>query len=460
MMELAYDSDRDAVHGVLSAQMWCDETDYHLNIPRYESRWQARESSQYPTFEGQGTQKFPSVNNTAVVIQYPPFDDQGTQNLPLVRNHSSLGTRPWPENLATDIQYPPYEGQGTEGTGDGFKQGGGAQDERYQPEERTSNKPPGYTGELKELETMVKKMVSKADSLDRKLAQLEAWMEDESQGRVMQPRCESWHHPVKDIDDQDRNPYHQEGPDDEMTLDEDAKGKYVHGVDEQTSAAAKHQDPCQDRVLAIAERGAHQDSNDSGFEEKQEKGTCVEKVNSSLTLGRKGANLDVALDLDILFSSLEFRQLLDGFDSSHGDDQQAESCEELWWIEEDFEEESELESRMSGCDQSTSSTSVEDQMKQQEDLLAEWSQIEAELGMMDVVKPAGKNTSTYESTGMEMEAVLADWYLIEESLKAEEQLKDVGAWCAGNDGAMKIKIEQIVLSTKDRIKDIVATAQE
>ena len=170
--------------------------------------------------------------------------------------------------------------------------------------------------------------------------------------------------------------------------------------------------------------------------------------------------MDVALDLDISFSSLEFQQLLDGFNSSHDDDQQAESCEDLGWIEEDFEEESEFESGMSGNDQSASSTSVEDQMKQQEDLLAEWSQIEAELGIMDVVKPAGKNTNTYESTGMEMEAVLADWYLIEESLKAEEQLKDVGSRCAGNDEAMKIKIEQIVLSAKDRIKDILATAQE
>ena len=104
MMELAYDSDQDAVHGVLSAQMWRNETDYHLNIPRYESRWQARESSQYPTFEGLGTQKFPSVNNTAAVIQYPPFEGQGTQNLPLVSNHRSLGTCRWSENLATDIQ--------------------------------------------------------------------------------------------------------------------------------------------------------------------------------------------------------------------------------------------------------------------------------------------------------------------------------------------------------------------
>ena len=102
MMELVYDSDQDAVHGVSPAQMWRDETDYHLNIPRYESRWQARESSQYPTFEGQGTQKFPSVSNSAAVIHYPPYQGQGTQHNVFrmdrfYRNSESWGNhqRPW-----------------------------------------------------------------------------------------------------------------------------------------------------------------------------------------------------------------------------------------------------------------------------------------------------------------------------------------------------------------------------
>ena len=80
MIELAYDSDQDAVHGVPSAQMWRDETDYHLNIPRYESRWQATESSQYPTFEGLGTQTFPLEISQAAVVQYPPYQGQGTQH--------------------------------------------------------------------------------------------------------------------------------------------------------------------------------------------------------------------------------------------------------------------------------------------------------------------------------------------------------------------------------------------
>ena len=132
-----------------------------------------------------------------------------------MRNYKSLGTCPWSENLATYIQ---YQGQGTR---DGFRQEGGAQDERDQPEEKTSNKPPGCTYELKGLENMTKEIVSKADSLDKRFAQFEAWMEDERKGRAMQLRCESWHHPVKDIDDQDRIPYHQEGPDDDMGLHED-----------------------------------------------------------------------------------------------------------------------------------------------------------------------------------------------------------------------------------------------
>ena len=75
---------------------------------------------------------------------------------------------PWPENLATDIQFPPYRGQGILY---GFRQEGGAQDERDQLEEKSSNKPPGCTNEHKGLEYMVKDIVSKADSLDRRLAQ-------------------------------------------------------------------------------------------------------------------------------------------------------------------------------------------------------------------------------------------------------------------------------------------------
>ena len=442
-MELAYDPDHDAFHGAPSSQNedmgpWRKDTDYDFKITRYESRWQASGSGGYSTFEG-----------------------QGTRNLPLVRNHSSLGTRPWPANLATGIQYPPYQGQGTEGTGDGFKQEGGAQDERYQPEERTSNKPLGHTGELKELETMVKKMVSKTDSLDRKLAQLEAWMEDESQGRVMQPRCESLHHPVKNMDDQDRNPYHQEGPDDEMTLDEDAKGKYVHGVDEQTSAAARHRDPCQDRVLAIAERGDHQDFNDSGFGEKQGEGTCVEEeVIANLRLEREEESLDAEFDLDALFDSLGFHKLLDGFNCSHNDDQQPASYEDLWWIEGDFEAELELELGKSCHEQNASSASIKDHIKKQEDLLAEWFKIEAELGTTDLVQPAVSRRRSHENIEMESEAALAEWHLVELSLEAEKKLEDITSVCVENDDDMKVKIDDIVRSARSQIENIMVAAQE
>ena len=151
-------------------------------------------------------------------------------------NYRSLGTCPWSGNLATDIQYLSCQGQGT---GDGFRQEGGAQDERDQLEEKTSNKPPGCIYALKGLEYVANEIVSKAESLDKRLAQFEAWMEGERKGSAMQPRCESWHHPVKDIDDQDRNPYPQEGQDDEMGLHEDDERKYDF-VDGKHGSNTKH----------------------------------------------------------------------------------------------------------------------------------------------------------------------------------------------------------------------------
>ena len=60
--------------------------------------------------------------------------------------------------------------------------------------------------------------------------------------------------------------------------------------------------------------------------------------------------------------------------------------ETVWWLENDLEEELELTSR-TPCGVSQSSTiGTKDQTRVQEDLLREWFQVEAELGIADAVK--------------------------------------------------------------------------
>ena len=132
----------------------------------------------------------------------------------------------------------------------------------------------------------------------------------------------------------------------------------------------------------------------------------------------------------------------------------------LGWMKDDLENESERKYRSPNSYHDSSSSSTEDHRRLQEDLLAEWLQIEMEPGITDVVQPAGTNMSTYESTGMEIEAVLADWYLLEKALEAEKQLADIVTQCGGTDDDTKVKIDYIVHSASIRIKYIVATAQE
>ena len=111
---------------------------------------------------------------------------------------------------------------------------------------------------------------------------------------------------------------------------------------------------------------------------------------ANLRLEREEDCLDAELDLDIWFSPLEFQQVLDGFGCKHDDDQQTESSEDLRWPEDEFDKELEPKSRTSSSDHDSLSAGSDDRRNMQEYLLAERSQIQAELGLMSIVKTVGK----------------------------------------------------------------------
>ena len=98
------------------------------------------------------------------------------------------------------------------------------------------------------------------------------------------------------------------------------------------------------------------------------------------------------------------------------------NTETVWWLEDDLEEELEP---MSGtpCGVSQSSTiGTKDQTRVQEDLLREWFQVEAELGIADAVKvEEGDSMASHMRTETSTESLLAEWYLFEKIMEAEEQ---------------------------------------
>ena len=60
--------------------------------------------------------------------------------------------------------------------------------------------------------------------------------------------------------------------------------------------------------------------------------------------------------------------------------------ETVWWLEDDLEEELELTSRTPWGVSQSSTIGTKDQTRVQEDLLREWFQVKAELGIADAVK--------------------------------------------------------------------------
>ena len=97
-----------------------------------------------------------------------------------------------------------------------------------------------------------------------------------------------------------------------------------------------------------------------------------------------------------------------------------------------------------------------------ENLLADWFQIETGLRKTGKTQPGEDNNglSSSERTEMKREVVPADWNLLEASLEGEEQLGGIASQHFGIGAAMMIKIDHIVSTANNRIKDIVANAKQ
>ena len=82
----------------------------------------------------------------------------------------------------------------------------------------------------------------------------------------------------------------------------------------------------------------------------------------------------------------------------------------VWWLEDDLEEELELTSR-TPCGVSQSSTiGTKDQTRVHEDLLSEWFQVQAELGIADAVKvKKGDIVASHMRTETNTESLPAEW---------------------------------------------------
>ena len=134
--------------------------------------------------------------------------------------------------------------------------------------------------------------------------------------------------------------------------------------------------------------------------------------------------------------------------------------ETVWWLADNLEEELEL---MSGtpCGVRQSSTiGTKDQTRVQEDLLRQWFQVEAELGIADAVKvEEGDSMASHMRTETSTESLLAEWYLFEKIVEAEEQLDNMAVQYEGMEAQTKTIIQDVVICAKRRIQEVVADAQ-
>ena len=94
----------------------------------------------------------------------------------------------------------------------------------------------------------------------------------------------------------------------------------------------------------------------------------------------------------------------------------------LGWMEEDLEEEWERKSRSPSSYNDPLSSSTEDHGRLLEDLLAEWFEIEAELGASEALQPAGSSMDIHESFDMKTAVEIAEWQLLEGSQETELKL--------------------------------------
>ena len=102
-----------------------------------------------------------------------------------------------------------------------------------------------------------------------------------------------------------------------------------------------------------------------------------------------------------------------------------QEADHLGWMEDDLEEEWERKYRSPNSYHDSSSSSTEDHRRLQEDLLAEWLQIEAELEASDIVQPARSSMGIHENIDMKAEAAIAEWQSVEGSEEAEWRLDDM-----------------------------------
>ena len=114
------------------------------------------------------------------------------------------------------------------------------------PEEKTSNKTPGHTDDLKGPETMTKAIEDTNEDAQNSLVQ---------------------GNPRADRDTRNRDPNHKEESDGQMGLDEGSNGNYEHRDDKQKNPDnVKLQNLDMDSVLTINETGNHyEDFNDGSF---------------------------------------------------------------------------------------------------------------------------------------------------------------------------------------------------
>ena len=144
-----------------------------------------------------------------------------------------------------------------------------------------------------------------------------------------------------------------------------------------------------------------------------------------------------------------------------------QEADHLGWMEDDLEEEWERKYRSPNSYHDSSPSSTEDHRRLQEDLMAEWLQIEAELEASDIVQPARSSMGIHESIDMKAEVAMAEWQLVEGSEEAEWRLDDMISHLSTDvifgdhqrDDSIR-EIRCIVTNAKDEIRRIAATAQE
>ena len=124
-----------------------------------------------------------------------------------------------------------------------------------------------------------------------------------------------------------------------------------------------------------------------------------------------------------------------------------------WWLEDDIEEDVLTKTSLTVPDS-------REIISAPEELLADWYQIEGALESTEGAWPEGNgdDIGNNEADPSKTEVLLAEWYLWEESLKAEGHLKSMELR-DGIDDAKQIEIGSIVTNAAVKIRNVLDTAQ-